>query len=60
MCLDYACPINEERVPEMLARVHTPLNTKEWAYMLRDHPERAFAKYITAGLSSGFWIGFDR
>ena len=44
----------------MLTTVHTPLNTKEWAYMLRDHLDRAFAKYITAGLSSGFRISFDR
>ena len=60
MCLDYARLLNEERVPEDLARVHTPLNTKEWADMLADHPDRAFARYITAGLSNGFRIGFDR
>ena len=37
-----------------------PLDVREWIRTLDQHPDRAFAKYITNGLSNGFRIGFAR
>lgn len=42
-----------------LRPVRTPLNHQAWEAALRDHPDRAYARYIITGISNGFRIGFD-
>ena len=47
-------------IPRELGVIHTPLVVAEWASALRTHPDRAFTRYIIAGLTYGFRIGFNR
>ena len=57
---DYAHPLNEEKLPENLARVYNPAQYKGvWLHAPRP-PRLCIAKYITGGISNGFGIGFDR
>ena len=56
LCLDLCCPRGHRPYPP----VHTPLIRDAWAEALRQHPDRAFTRYILRGLREGFRIGFDR
>ena len=44
---------------DVLSGVSTPLDVQAWAKVLAAHPDRAFARYICDGLSSGFRVGFQ-
>ena len=59
LCLESACPSVRTTTPQLMG-IHTPLDVREWIRTLDQHPDRAFAKYITNGLSNGFRIGFNR
>ena len=43
-----------------LSEVVTPLNLQAWGTALHPHPDRAFARYISAGIQEGFRVGFRR
>ena len=43
-----------------LRDVRTPLVAPAWEAALAAHPDRAFARYIVAGIKQGFRIGFRR
>ena len=45
--------------PVWLQRVSTPLNGREWAKVLADHPDKEFQEYILRGINEGFRIGFN-
>lgn len=51
---------SESKNAKWLSGVVTPLKIEQWASMLRDHPDRAFANYVTSGIGNGFRIGFSR
>ena len=57
ICLNCCRPPTNIVIPE-LQSVSTPLNTDSWEVLLAEHPDRAFAGYITQGLREGFRIGF--
>lgn len=44
----------------MKGQVKTPLKVEVWKRELSRHPDQQFAEYITAGIESGFRIGFNR
>ena len=46
-------------IPPQLETVSTPLAVTEWARVLTQHPDRAFARYICTGLMFGFRIRFS-
>ena len=46
--------------PAILHGGHTPLRHSAWAKALEAHPDRAYVRYILAGISEGFRIGFRR
>ena len=46
-------------VPAALSTARTPLHVVNWAYQLRDNPDREFIAYLLQGLREGFRIGFD-
>ena len=46
--------------PAILHGGHTPLRHSAWAKALEAHPDRAYVRYIQAGISEGFRIGFRR
>jgi hypothetical protein len=48
-----------QAVDYRLSRVATPLIVDVWDAALKNHPDRDYAKYITAGLRHGFRIGVD-
>ena len=43
-----------------LQPVRTPLQTNQWADLLRRHPDPQFTDWLLRGLREGFRIGFDR
>ena len=43
----------------MLVPIITPLPWRKWEMSLRQHPDKIFAAYITAGIKHGFRIGFQ-
>ena len=38
--------------------MHTPLKAATWSQVLVAHPDKAFARYLLAGITEGFRIGF--
>ena len=42
-----------------MREVLTPLNWREWDWLLAMHPDQQFQAYIVSGIRRGFWIGFD-
>ena len=42
----------------LLSPVHTPLVPAAWAVALKDHPDRAFVRYLLRGMKEGFRISF--
>ena len=57
ICLDCCRPPTDVTIPELRA-VSTQLDTDSWVVLLAEHPDRAFAGYVTQGLREGFRIGF--
>ncbi len=45
-------------LPPTLCKVTTPLCLAAWEFWLSPHPDRAYAQYLTNGISQGFRIGF--
>jgi hypothetical protein len=54
------CRSPDTTINAQLGLVRTPLNHSAWEAALSDHPDRAFARYIVAGIRDGFRIGFNR
>ena len=44
----------------LIDSVCTPLDPRAWAVALRDHPDRAFVRYLLRGMTEGFRTGFQR
>lgn len=44
----------------LLWRVHTPLRYSAWEAALAGHPDKAYVRFLLAGISKGFRIGFSR
>lgn len=40
-----------------LATIRTPLNLPTWAWMLRNHPDKDYVRYLLTGIEHGFQIG---
>ena len=59
LSMDLCSTPRTERHP-LLSLVHSPLDPAAWASALRDHPDRAFVRYLLRGMSEGFRIGFHR
>ena len=57
LCLSFHRPLRPE-VQRELASVHMPLKAATWSQVLVAHPEKAFARYLLAGITEGFRIGF--
>ena len=60
LCLDSYRPVHPIQIPSVICEVNTPLDIQEWSRALHTHPDRAFVRYIVAGLSNGFRIGCRR
>ena len=61
LCLDRCRPSPlHSPVPSELCEIITPLKVPAWEASLANHPDKAFYKYIMAGIKHGFRIGFDR
>ena len=62
IALERCTPVEGTPVPghPSLRSIQTPLNVVAWQAALCNHPDQAFVRYITRGLSEGFRIGFDR
>ncbi len=56
LCLDMARPTS----PSPPGRVVTPLIASQWQTALAHHPDRAFVRYISKGLTEGFRTGHRR
>ena len=62
IALDRCKPSVGSRSPEDpgVGAICTPLKVGAWRVALESHPDRAFARYVTMGMSEGFRIGFAR
>ena len=49
---------NPADLPAHARTVTTPLVADQWEALLRSHPDRPLAQYITTGIRQGFRIGF--
>ena len=59
LCLNSCKPARDSSSP-LLSRVSTPLVIHEWEEVLSHYPDKAYARYICAGLRQGFRIGYKR
>jgi hypothetical protein len=51
------CSCPRSAAHPLLSSVHGPLKPGAWRVALRDHPDRAFVRYLLRGLAEGFRIG---
>lgn len=47
-------------LPKAAMEICTPLYPTQWEELLKAHPHREFARYITEGVEKGFHIGVNR
>ena len=52
-------PTSLKPLPPSLTSVTTPLKVDMWQSLLASHPDPEFMRYILAGISQGFRIGFQ-
>ena len=61
LALDACKPLDyQQSPPPSLLKVSTPLNVPAWSAALSTHPDQPYARFILAGLTQGYRIGFDR
>jgi len=57
--LDACRPQKTSGLPQPMNSIHTPLDRREWDWLLQRHPDQRFRSYIVEGLREGFRVGFN-
>ena len=57
--LDAMTPLSASRHEGKWEEIVSPLEPREWENGLANHPDRAFADYICAGIRQGFRLGYN-
>ncbi len=57
-CLDRARRVQDSAERVESPQCTSPLRMEAWAMFLAVHPDQAYARYLLAGIASGFRIGF--
>ena len=52
--------MTQQEINPLGEAIVTPLILPEWQVALKDHPDKEFAMYITAGIKQGFRLGYQR
>ena len=46
-------------LPSELTKITSPLIPQAWTYFLQFHPDQDYTQYLLAGITHGFWVGFQ-